>query len=191
VLAGHSFGGLYVQTFAANYPDRVAGLVLLDSTAPKPGPALPTRAASYSVFGRVSTLLPAVAHLGAGRLIAHASYGSLPPRYRDEARANASTARYLGSYIEEFVVGNASMQQAASLTNLDGKPLIVLTADSGNAAGWQQAQDHMATLSTNSSHRVAKATTHESLLYDEADSAQASQAIRDVIAAVRTARPLV
>jgi hypothetical protein len=49
----------------------------------------------------------------------------------------------------------------------------------------------MATLSTNSSHRVAKATTHESLLYDEADSAQASQAIRDVIAAVRTARPLV
>ena len=41
VLAGHSFGGLYVQTFAANYPDQVAGLVLLDSTAPKPGPALP------------------------------------------------------------------------------------------------------------------------------------------------------
>jgi pimeloyl-ACP methyl ester carboxylesterase len=191
VLAGHSFGGLYVQTFAANYPDQVAGLVLLDSTAPKPGPALPTRAASYSVFGRVSTLLPAVAHLGAGRQIAQASYGSLPPRYRDEARANASTARYLGSYIEEFVEGNTSMQQAASLTNLDGKPLIVLTADTGNAAGWQQAQDQMATLSTNCLHRVAKATTHESLLYDEADSAQASQAIRDVIAAVRTAQPLV
>jgi hypothetical protein len=37
VLAGHSSGGLYVQTFAANYPDQVAGLVLLDSTAPKPG----------------------------------------------------------------------------------------------------------------------------------------------------------
>jgi hypothetical protein len=49
----------------------------------------------------------------------------------------------------------------------------------------------MATLSTNTSHRLAKATTHESLLYDEADSAQASQAIRDVIVAVRTARPLV
>ena len=48
----------------------------------------------------------------------------------------------------------------------------------------------MATLSTNSSHRVAKATTHESLLYDEADSAAASQAIRDVIAAIRTAQQL-
>jgi hypothetical protein len=82
------------------------------------------------------------------------------------------------------------MQQAASLTNLDDKPLVVVTADTGNAAGWKQAQDRMATLSTNSSHRVANATTHESLLYDEADSAQAIQAIRDVITAVRTGRPL-
>ena len=190
VLAGHSFGGLYVQTFAANYPDQVAGLVLLDSTAPRPGPALPTRTESYSVLGRVSAVLSAVGHLGAGRLIAQASYGSLPPHFRGEARANASTARYLRSWIEEFVAANTSMQQAASLTNLDGKPLIVVTADTGNAAGWEQAQDRMATLSTNSSHRVAKATTHESLLYDEADSAAASQAIRDVIVAVRTARPL-
>src|SRR5215210_1083633 len=46
VLAGHSFGGLYVQSFAAQFPDQVAGLVLLDSTAPKPGPALPTRTES-------------------------------------------------------------------------------------------------------------------------------------------------
>jgi pimeloyl-ACP methyl ester carboxylesterase len=190
VLAGHSFGGLYVQTFAANYPDQVAGLVLLDSTAPKPGPSLPTRTESYSALGRVSALFSAVAHLGAGRLIAEASYGSLPPHFRGEARANASTALYLRSSIEEFIAANTSMQQAASLTNLDGKPLVVLTADTGNAADWQAKQDQMATLSTNNSHRVAKDTTHESLLYDEADSAAASQAIRDVIAAVRTGRPL-
>jgi pimeloyl-ACP methyl ester carboxylesterase len=190
VLAGHSFGGLYVQTFAAKYPDQVAGLVLLDSTAPKPGPALPPRTESYNVLGRVSAMFSAVAHLGAGRLIAQASYSSLPPYFRGEARANASTARYLRSSIEEFVAANTSMQQAASLTNLDSKPLVVVTADTGNAAGWEQAQDRMATLSTNSSHRVAKATTHETLLYDEAHSAAASQAIRDVVASVRTSRPL-
>ena len=190
VLAGHSFGGLYVQTFAANYPGQVAGLVLLDSTAPKPGPALPTRTESYSVLGRVSAVFSAAAHLGAGRLIAQSSYSSLPPHFRGEARANASTAGYLRSFIEEFVAANTSAQQAASLTNLDGKPLVVVTADTGNAAGWEQAQDRMATLSTNSSHRVAKATTHESLLYDEADSAAASQAIHDVVVAVRTSQPL-
>ena len=48
----------------------------------------------------------------------------------------------------------------------------------------------MAALSTNSLHRVAHATTHESMVSDQADSAAASQAIHDVVEAVRTARPL-
>jgi pimeloyl-ACP methyl ester carboxylesterase len=34
VLAGHSFGGRYVLAFAAQYPDDVAGMVLVDATAP-------------------------------------------------------------------------------------------------------------------------------------------------------------
>src|SRR5262249_34646814 len=32
VLVGHSLGGLYMQYFARNYPQEVAGLVLIDST---------------------------------------------------------------------------------------------------------------------------------------------------------------
>jgi hypothetical protein len=132
----------------------------------------------------------AVAHLGAGRLIVQSSYGSLPPHFRGEARANASTAPYLASWIEEFVAANRSMQQAAALTNLDDKPLVVVTADTGNAAGWEQAQDKMATLSTNSSHRVAKDTTHATLLHVETAAAQASQAIHDVLRSVRTGSPL-
>ena len=163
VLAGHSFGGLYVQAFAAQYPNEVAGLVLLDSTAPKPGPTLPT-STSDTIFGRVTALVPAIAHLGAGRLIAQASYADLPSGVQGEARANASLARNLGSYIDEFVDANTAMQQAAALTNLHGKPLIVLTADTGNDAGWQEKQDHMAALSTNSRHRVAHATTHDSMV---------------------------
>jgi hypothetical protein len=132
-----------------------------------------------------------VAHFAAGRLIAQAAYGSLPPHVRGEARANASTAPFLRSWIEESFAANTSMQQAASLTNLDDKPLVVVTADTGNAAGWEQAQDRMAALSANSSHRVAKDTTHASLLHDEVDSAAASQAIHDVLRSVRTGSPLV
>jgi len=33
VLVGHSIGGWYVRTFAAQYPGEVAGLVLVDATA--------------------------------------------------------------------------------------------------------------------------------------------------------------
>jgi len=44
--------------------------------------------------------------------------------------------------------------------------------------------------STNGVDRVVKATTHASLLDDEADSAAASTAIHDVVASVRTSQPL-
>jgi pimeloyl-ACP methyl ester carboxylesterase len=190
VLAGHSFGGLYVQIFAARFPDDVAGLVLLDSTAPQPGPAQPSNTDPFNVVGRVAALSAASAHLGAGRLLNPFSYTTLPPRSRDEARATSSTAKHLASTIEEYAGAGTAIHQASALTSLDGKPLIVLTADEGNTDDqWQSKQDHMATLSTNSLHRHASAT-HASLLADEADAAVASEAVREIVRAIRSGRPL-
>ena len=34
VLVGHSTGGTYAMTYAARYPEQVAGMVLLDSSSP-------------------------------------------------------------------------------------------------------------------------------------------------------------
>ncbi|MDN5763470.1 MAG: alpha/beta hydrolase [Microlunatus sp.] len=64
VLAGHSFGGLYILSFAAQFPDQVAGLVLLDSTAPNPNIAEPDSASAVS---RLAVVMPAVGQLVAGR----------------------------------------------------------------------------------------------------------------------------
>ena len=191
VLAGHSFGGLYVQSFAAQFPDQVAGLVLLDSTTRKPGPARPIGPTASYVIDRVAALSGAAAHLGLGRLIALDSYSSFPPQSRDEGRANSSTADHLASFIKEFFAySDTAMQQASALTTLNDKPLIVVTADEGNNDDqWQSKQDRLATLSTNSSHRHASAS-HDSLMSDEADAAAASQAIRDVVISVRTSQPL-
>jgi len=189
VLAGHSFGGLYILTFAATYPDQVAGMVLLDSTAPVPGPVPPTKAGSYDLGGRIAALLPALAHLGAAHLIGD-SYDSLPPDSRDEARATVSTAHSVKSFINEFFEGSAATHQAASLVDFGSKPLIVVTAGRGHDASWLAAQDKLATLSTNSRHQIVADATHVSLVLDQTDAAAASQAIRDVVAAVRTSRPL-
>ena len=49
--------------------------------------------------------------------------------------------------------------EAGELTRLDGKPLIVLTAEQGNAPGWMPHQDAMAALSTNSLHNVVPGAT--------------------------------
>src|SRR5215212_6656621 len=58
VLAGHSFGGLYVLTLAARYPNEVAAMVLVDSTAPaaaaNPGTPSPGHGGSKNGMRRVS-----------------------------------------------------------------------------------------------------------------------------------------
>ena len=193
VLAGHSFGGLYVLTFAARYPDEVAGMVLVDSTAPasaaEPGAASPDDGDSY-VMGRVSALASSSARVGLGRLLGYLDYGSLPPQSRDEVRAKGATANHLGSFVDEYVQANASMEQAASLRDFADKPLVVLTAGSGSDATDLAAQNDLATLSTNSVHRVVDGATHQSLMYEEGDAAATTQAILDVVSSVRSAEPL-
>jgi pimeloyl-ACP methyl ester carboxylesterase len=190
VLAGHSFGGLYILSFAAIYPDQVAGMVLLDSTAPASAPVPPTKTGSYDFLGRISALLPAAAHLGVVRLYGQFSYGTLPPGARDEARASIATARNVGSFIDELSESPEAMRRAASLVDFGNKPLIVVTAGRGNDAASLSAQKHLATLSTNSRHRVVANATHASLVLDATDAAAASQAIRDVVGSVRTSKPL-
>jgi pimeloyl-ACP methyl ester carboxylesterase len=194
VLAGHSFGGLYVLTFAARYPDEVAGMVLVDSTAPasaaKPRATSPGGGGSYDVMGRVSALVSASARLGLGRLYARSEAGSLPLRSRDEVRASIATASNVRSTIEEYVQANTSMEQAASLGDFADKPLVVLTAGSGSDAAWLAVQNDLATLSTNSVHRVIDGATHEALVADEQDAAATTHAILDVVSSIRTHQPL-
>ncbi|RZU16366.1 pimeloyl-ACP methyl ester carboxylesterase [Kribbella rubisoli] len=190
VLAGHSFGGLYVRTFAARYPDEVAGMVLVDSTAANSPSASRGDPGPYDPVGRVSALVSASARLGLVRLYNQISFGSLPPRSRDEVRATGATASNLRSTIDEYVQANASMEQAASFKDFAGKPLIVLTAGSGNDAAWQAKQKNMATLSTNSAQRVVDGATHEALVGEEQHAVATTRAILDVVSAIRSSEPL-
>jgi pimeloyl-ACP methyl ester carboxylesterase len=195
VLAGHSFGGLYVLTFAARYPDEVAGMVLVDSTAPaaaaNPATPSPGHGGSDDAMRRVSALVSTAARLGLARLYAQFAIGSLPPRSRDEVRASDATASTLRSTIDEYVQAAASVEQAASLGDFADKPLIVLTAGSGHDAAWSAAQNRMATLSTNSVHRIIDGATHEDLIGNEEGAAATTQAILDVVSSVRSPRRLV
>jgi pimeloyl-ACP methyl ester carboxylesterase len=196
VLAGHSFGGLYVLTFAARYPDEVAGMVLVDSTAPASAAAPPAAtsgdASSYDGLGRISALASVSARLGMARAYGQLSGDGddLPPRSRDEVRAGGASAGNLRSTIDEYVQGSASIQQAASLRDFTDKPLVVLTAGNGHDAAWSAAQNHLATLSANNVHRVVDGATHESLVADQEHAATSTQAILQVVSAVRSAGPV-
>jgi hypothetical protein len=139
---------------------------------------------------RLSAVTSSSARLGLSRLYGLSDYGSLPPRSRDEARATGASASAVRSTIDEYIQAGRSVRQAALLDDFAGKPLVVLTAGGGHDAAWAAAQDALATLSTDSTHRVVEGATHDSLISDERDAAGTTQAIVDVVSSVRTARPL-
>lgn len=192
VIAGHSFGGLYAMTFAARHPDEVAGMVLIDSTAPHYDGTgvVPPGSASYDVLGRVAALASSVSRLGIGRLYAVVAPSDLPPTERDQVRASTAKPGMLRTTIEEYGRANDSMQEAASLHDFGDKPLVVLSAGVGSDADWPQKQQRLAALSTDSVHRVVDGASHEALVGDPVHASTTSAAIVDVVNAVRTGKPL-
>jgi pimeloyl-ACP methyl ester carboxylesterase len=174
VLVGHSFGGLYALSFAARYPDEVAGMVLVDSTAPAPAgerrEAPPGEGDTSDLTGRAAALVSASARLGLGGLV--------------------GTASHVRSTLDEYAQASSSMQDAASLRDFADKPLIVLTAGTGHDAAWSADQDALAALSTTSIHRVVAGASHAGLITDEEGAVATTRAILDVVTSVRTARPL-
>jgi pimeloyl-ACP methyl ester carboxylesterase len=183
-----------VLTFAARYPDEVAAMVLVDSTAPasaaNPPTASPGHGGSDDNLSRVAALVSTAARLGLGRLYAQFAVASLPPRSREAVRASDATPRTLRRTIDEGLQAAASTQQAAALGDLADRPLVVLTAGSGHAAAWSTAQNRLAALSTNRVHRVIADATHKALIANQDGAAATTQAILDVVASVRSPRRL-
>jgi pimeloyl-ACP methyl ester carboxylesterase len=190
VLAGHSVGGAYALTFAARYPQQVAGMVLLDSSTPQQFTTLPDYPAAWSSGRRLTGLLPPLARVGLLRVVPADPFDGLPPQARSQELALAATARERSSQRAEWAELPAAFTQAQTLTDLNGKPLIVVTAGRGQQTGWSAAQGQLARLSTNSLHLTVAGAGHTALLRNEAMSANSSQAIRDVVSAIRTGTPL-
>ena len=171
VVVGHSSGGPYVRVFAARYPDEVAGMVLLDAQPADAFTALPDYPAFYGPYRTVSSLVPSLARVGLGF-----PFGSPidPPGIR--------AARSLR---DEVIALPDALRQAQTLTTLGTRPLVVVSAGSGQQAGWLAAQDRLVDLSTNSAHRVIPTATHDSVIVGD-DASASTQAILDVVESIRS-----
>lgn len=192
VLAAHSTGGAYARIFAARYPDQVAGMVLLDS---QPNEALTGGLrdfpSEYNVFlRRGSALFPSLSRVGLFRLIGLVGSDPLPSPTRDEERAVTSTANLNRIQRDEFSELPKTLDEAAALTTLGDKPLIVVTAVKGALVGWMPLQEKMVGLSANSAHRVLPDTDHPGVIHDRVGAATATKAILDVVASVRSGQPV-
>jgi pimeloyl-ACP methyl ester carboxylesterase len=183
VLVGHSSGAQYVRIFAGQYPEEVAGVVLLDGQPAEALESLPSFPAFYNGFRRVSALFPSLARVGVGRLVP--ADAALPEPARELQRVHHASARLYRSLRDEFAELPTSLAQAGSFQTLGNRPLVVVTAARDAQVGWLPLQDRMASLSTNSSHRVVP-YTHNALVMDRSAAETSVQAIRDVVRGVRS-----
>jgi pimeloyl-ACP methyl ester carboxylesterase len=189
VLVGHSSGGVYALNYAADYPDQVAGLVLLDSSSPRQVEMVPSFATTAAIMRRGLALLPTAARIGLARLVPSSS--TLPPPAAARVEVFASTPRSLTNQRDEQGVLQTAMRQAQALRTLGDKPLAVLTSrdEMAKTPCWDVAQNQLAALSTNSLHGFVD-VPHAAVLDDPGSAAAGARAIEEVVRSVRTHAPL-
>lgn len=139
VLVGHSKGGLFVRLYARQYPDEVAGMVLVDASHEQQELRFPRGIARQNQRGRQQTarvlglmrplnrigLLAPVLKRFSGSLL-----GSIPERVREAGLAVALSDRFFSTVAEETISleENYAAARQARMTTLGEMPLIVLTA---------------------------------------------------------------
>lgn len=188
VLAGHSTGGPYALTYAAEYPQDVAGVVLLDSSSPHQMTAMPDYPVQYALMKRGFALWATLTRTGLGAAVPYGSH--LPGRDGEVADAISSTVRAKRNARDEVSMVPTVLHQAQALTSLGDLPLAVITASENlSTAGWPEEQRRLAGLSSNSTHVVA-AASHAGLLEDGEGAAASATAITAVVSAVRSSTPL-
>jgi pimeloyl-ACP methyl ester carboxylesterase len=152
VLVGHSAGGIYVRAYAAAHPDRVAGMVLVESSHESQRKVLdPMRSVRTRVqiaFMIVSIFREPVAE----------RRGADPRSVAREWRAfRRATAR--GPFLAAGALGD--------------RPLVVLTCARGDSAvservyqGWRDLHRNLTQLSANSRHWISESPNHYLMLGD-------------------------
>jgi pimeloyl-ACP methyl ester carboxylesterase len=146
VLVGHSMGGVYTRAFAARHLDRVAGMVLVDSSHEGQWAVLPQY---YTLKNRLMEplMVPQII-LGRRKWRGGADRSSMAREYRTFKRMTAA-------------------DQPLAPDGLGQRPLAVLTrgpqgpADSDRLwQAWHGLQRELAGLSRNSRHLVSDSPNH-------------------------------
>ncbi|MBV8475682.1 MAG: alpha/beta hydrolase [Acidobacteria bacterium] len=138
VLVGHSFGGYNVRVYTREYPDEVAGIVLVEAAHEDEFELLPGqfRAADQKRLRwlhRLQPFVPMLIHLGVERLFLRAepSYG-IASDVLEEMRYLELSSKSFDSMLGELDAMPQSISEVRSSGSVGKRPLLVL---SGAKAG--------------------------------------------------------
>jgi pimeloyl-ACP methyl ester carboxylesterase len=153
VLVGASSGGFNVRVFAAEHPQRVAGLVLVDASHEDQPHEVP----------RVARYVPLLSTVGAFRVLG-ISFGlrveSLAPSTQQFARATRFRTAGYQSAADEIIHIRESASEVRSSRRKLSIPMIVVTGGQGADAKWRDLQQDQVTLSERGCQIVAHDSGH-------------------------------
>jgi pimeloyl-ACP methyl ester carboxylesterase len=152
-LVAASSGGFNARVFASDYPDRVAGLVLVDASHEDQVHEVP----------RVARFVPLLSSLGIFRLLG-VSFGgspdSLPPATRRFARATSFRAAGYQAAADEIIHIHDSAAEVRDSRRKLTIPVVVVTGARGADATWRNLQRDQVTLSERGCQIVAEQSGH-------------------------------
>jgi pimeloyl-ACP methyl ester carboxylesterase len=195
VLVGHSIGGIYVRQFAAEYPEEVAGMALVDASNPHQFDRYPEMLKENESYMQFAKHLPAFARLGVGHLYfalgGEIDFAEMKEPQKSEIKAAWSSPDYFESQYAEVVAGEGIYRDAQRLGDLGDLPLVVLTqGNDATSSSWIELQNELAELSTDSLHITVEGATHASLAFHPEHAKVVSDAILKVVEAVRLGKTL-
>jgi len=194
VVAGHSYGGLVVRAFTDLYPDEVAGIVLVDASHPDQWARIPASRNGRTI-AMANRVLSWLACLGLVRLFdleGNVRQG-LPERPAAEMKAILAQPRsWLTSSRTLAIWNGRTRPRINQARNLNGLPLVVLSVTEQARYGeiLTGLQAELPVLSTNSLHHTVEGATHESLVAEREHALVVVEAVRRVLEAAQTSRPL-
>ena len=160
ILAGHSFGGLYIRVFAELYPDEVVGMAFLDSSHPDQRERL-----NHPTSPDITWILNAVAVLGDmgilglfDRINGSLMYvDELPDQVNERFYDYTMNGRYIRGLRDEVKWDQTAYDQSRETKAFASKPIRVFTANkkyNGKEANpkWVELQREIAELSKDHKH---------------------------------------
>jgi pimeloyl-ACP methyl ester carboxylesterase len=171
VLVGHSAGGKHVRLYASQYPEDVAGMVLVDARhesvdANRSPEALAAEHKQQRWFQRI---IWAAARIGLVRPFWAAVWPTvwpttqnLAPETRAEIGVLQARSQQTRTALEEDRLLTHDNAELSAATSLGKVPLMVLAAGQSveDDPIWQEAQQQMAHLSSNAKVVVADGSGH-------------------------------
>lgn len=185
VLVGHSMGGLFTRVFADQYPDEVAGMVLVDAAHPDQHLRSPAIDRHMRRGFRMLKIIPFLTKLGFVRLAGFFNSwpAGLPPRQGAEASAFLTSYRHLRATRDESLAWEAICAEVREARELGSLPLAVVTAGREVLPGHPELQRELAALSSNSVHFAVKGANHVTLVTHRHHAMSVVEAIRWVVEA--------